>query len=250
VPWRGVLLYKELVMGDGSKRRACARSAGRGRHWVLCLVVGSALGVAPACHSSSGESPEARAPSEYDDERKLVPVACGKDQVREYRCDSLLPLSSSLPAPEPYGACPGAIDIDTPMYVPLERTAAFDAVRTEFMRRRAQPGHQCCYSWCARLEVAEVSEVPPGSRCNEPLAFAEKVCMPEPEGRISTEHASAPFDRCAAAVRPPQNAAFSVPAAALLHPGLTNERRGLGFADCCYSWCSIAPPGSGLERNR
>jgi hypothetical protein len=192
----------------------------------------------------------AREPSSDSEEQRLILPACGKDQVREYRCDALVPLHSALPAPEPYGACPGMIDVVAPIFVPLSRTASFDAVHTEAMRRRAPPGHQCCYSWCARLDVANVSDVPPGSRCNEPLAFPEKLCMPEPEGRISTERAQAPFDRCAAAVRPPQGAAFSVPNAALLHPGLTNERRGLGYAECCYAWCSIAPPGTGLERNR
>lgn len=240
-------------MGDGSNRCDRSSSAFVGKHWVsspfalAALVAFAALPV--ACRSGDGEN-QAKTASEVDVGASLVPVACGKDQVREYRCDALLPLSSSLPAPEPYGACPGIIDIVAPIYEPLAETAEFDAVHTEFMRRRAPPGHQCCYSWCGKLEVASVSEVPPGSRCQEPLAFPERLCMPEPEGRISTEHAAAPFDRCAAAVRPPQGASFSVPTAALLHPGITNERRGLGLAECCYSWCSIAPPGSGLERIR
>ncbi len=238
-------------MGDGLIRPAGAPRAGGGKRWAVGVCVALALGAIPsACHSKGGESAEARTPSGYDDEVSLVPVACGKDQVREYRCDALLPLSSSLPAPEPYSACPGVIDVVNPTYVPLAKTATFDAVHTEFMRRRAPPGHQCCYSWCAKLDVAEVSEVPPGSRCNEPLAFPEKHCMPEPEGRISTQLADPPFDRCPAAVRPPQAAVFSVPTAALFHPGLTNERRAAGFGECCYAWCSIAPPGTGLERGR
>jgi hypothetical protein len=237
-------------MGDGLKRRDRSRSVGVGKYWVFGAWSCFVLALLPsACGSSNGENQAATA-SDVDVGASLVPVACGKDQVREYRCDALLPLSSALPAPEPYGACPGVIDVVDPIFEPLAKTASFDAVHTEFMRRRAPPGHQCCYSWCARLEVAQVSEVPPGSRCNEPLAFPEKLCMPEPEGRISTERAAAPFDRCAAAVRPPQGASFSVPSAALLHPGITNERRGLGLSECCYSWCSIAPPGSGLERQR
>ncbi|HEX6766399.1 MAG TPA: hypothetical protein VF103_12995, partial [Polyangiaceae bacterium] len=116
-------------------------SARGGSQFALGLALSAlALGAAPsACRSSDGESPQAKTPSEYDNAQKLVPVACGKDQVREYRCDALLPLSSSLPAPEPYGACPGAMDIVDPIYVPLANTAAFDAVYTEFMRRRAAP---------------------------------------------------------------------------------------------------------------
>jgi hypothetical protein len=236
------------VMGDGLKRRDRSLSAGVEKHWVSSAFCALLVALLPsACGSSSSENP---ANTASDVEASLVPAPCGKDQVREYRCDALLPLSSSLPAPEPYGACPGVIDVVDPIFEPLQKTASFDAVHTEFMRRRAPPGHQCCYSWCAKLDVAPVSEVPPGSRCGEPLAFPEKLCMPEPEGRITTEHAAAPFDRCAAAIRPPQGASFSVPSAALLHPGITNERRGLGLSECCYAWCSIAPPGSGLERQR
>jgi hypothetical protein len=242
-------------MGDGLRRPAGFSSAGGSKRWAVCVALLFAA-VPSACSSKNGESSEARAPSGHDDEQSLLPVACGKDQVREFRCDALLPLSSSLPAPEPYAACPGVIDVVNPTYVPLAKTAAFDAVHTEFMRRRAPPGHQCCYSWCSRLEVASVSEVPPDGRCNEPLAFPEQYCIPEPEGRISTELAQAPFDRCPAAVRPPEAAVFSVPVAAALHPGLTSERRlagertGQAFGECCYAWCSIAPPGTGLERRR
>jgi hypothetical protein len=235
-------------MGDGLKRRA--RDAGRRLRARTVAAWLMALGVAGGCRSGGTEPGEAQAPEGYDGERSLVPVACGKDQVREYRCDALLPLNSALPAPEPYGACPGVIDVVDPTYVPVSKTAPFDAVHTEFMRRRAPPGHQCCYSWCGQLEVAAVTDVPPGSGCNQPLAFAEKFCMPEPEGGVSTDRAAAPFNRCAAAVRPPQGAAFSVPSAALLDPNSTNERRGLGFSDCCYAWCSVAPPGTGLERGR
>lgn len=234
-------------MGDGLKRRT--RIAGVGRLFLFGTGVFAVAALPVAC-SSSAETPDARSPSGYEGV-KLVPRACGKDQVREYRCDALLPLSSALPAPEPYDACPGVIDVVDPIFVPLEKTAAFDTVRTEFMRRRAPPGSQCCYSWCARLDVADASEVPPNGRCGEPLAFAEKICMPELENGISKgAYAGAPFDRCAYAVRPPQGASFSVPPAALLSANLTTERRNLGYAECCYGWCSIAPPGSGLERNR
>jgi hypothetical protein len=231
-------------MGDGLKRRT--RIAGVGR--LFLFGAGVLVAAPPVACSSSGGAKEASAPPGYEGAKSLVPRACGKDQVREYRCDALLPLSSALPAPEPYDACPGVIDVVDPIFVPLEKAAEFDAVHTEFMRKRAPPGHQCCYSWCARLDVADASEVPPNGRCGEPLAFAEKICMPEPEGRISKAYAAAPFDRCAEAVRPPQGASFSVPKAALLSPNLTTERRNLGFAECCYGWCSIAPPGSGLER--
>jgi hypothetical protein len=238
-------------MGDGVNG---AVRALRGPAVKRCLVgacfVASLAAAPSACSSKNGERPEAESARGYQGEVQLVPVACGEDQVREYRCESLLPLSSALPAPEPYGACPGVIDVTDPIYVPVAKTAEFDAVHTDFMRRRAPPGHQCCYSWCGRLEVARVSDVPPGSRCNEPLAFPERFCMPVPEGPLSTERAAAPFERCAAAVRPPKAAVFSVPTAALLHPGITNERRNLGYSECCYAWCSIAPPGTGLERHR
>lgn len=237
-------------MGDGLRRPARPSCAG-GKRWAVGAYVALALAAAPsACGSKNGEAEGAMTPSSDDEAVSLVPVACGKDQVREYRCDALLPLSSSLPAPEPYEACPGVIDIVSPTYVPLAKTASFDAVHTEFMRRRAPPGHQCCYSWCARLEARSTIDVPPGGRCNEPLAFPEKHCIPEPEGRISKEPAAPPFDRCPAALRPPKAAVFSVPAAAAFHPGLTTERRNQGFGECCYAWCSIAPPGTGLERGR
>jgi hypothetical protein len=240
-----------VVTGDGAKRPG----HGTGDAWLCRALLGGALVAAlvlapTACGSKRPEVVDTRAPASGGTGVALVPVACGEDQVREYRCEALLPLSSALPAPEPYGACPGAIDVVDPIYVPLSKSASFDAPHTEFMRRRAPPGHQCCYSWCARLEVARAADVPPGGRCNEPLAFPEKLCMPEPEGALSTERAAPPFNRCAVAVRPPQAAVFSVPNAALLHPGLTSQRRGLGFAECCYAWCSIAPPGSGLERHR
>jgi len=238
-------------MGDGVNDAARALCAAGVKKCLLGTCLVALLAALPsACGSKNGEQAEPDSAADYDDAVKLAPTACGDDQVREYYCESLLPLSSALPAPEPYGACPGVIDVVNPIYVPLAKTAGFDAVHTQFMRRRAPPGHQCCYSWCGRLEVARVSDVPPGSRCNEPLAFPEKFCMPVPEGRVSTESAAAPFERCAAAVRPPKAAVFSVPNAALLHPGITNERRGLGFSECCYSWCSIAPPGTGLERHR
>ena len=152
-------------------------------------------------------------------------AAARRFQNDEGRKTRMAPQTVSLPAPEPYSACPGVIEVANPTYIPLAKTAAFDAVHTEFMRRRAPPGHQCCYSWCARLEARSVLDVPPYGRCNEPLAFPEKHCIPEPEGRISKERADPPFDRCPAALRPPKAAVFSVPAAAAFHPALTNERR-------------------------
>jgi hypothetical protein len=43
---------------------------------------------------------------------------------------------------------------------------------------------------------------------------------------------------------------FARPEAAPFDPAITGERRGQGFQECCYGWCSIAPPGTGLEKQR
>jgi hypothetical protein len=168
-------------MGDALRRRARVR--GRYGSWLLLFLV-------PSACRSGGDAPTAREPSNDSEEQRLILPACGKDQVREYRCDALLPLHSALPAPEPYGACPGMIDVVAPIFVPLSRTAAFDAVHTEFMRRRAPPGHQCCYSWCAsHPEAAATSRSP----------FPRSSACPSPRG---ASRPSAPKRRSIAARRP------------------------------------------------
>jgi hypothetical protein len=96
--------------------------------------------------------------------------------------------------------------------------------------------------------VVEPSAALPLGGCDQPLSFHESYCMPELEAGTSGELAGSPYDRCPAAVRPPAGVVFSVPPGALLDPERTAQRRAQGTRDCCYGWCSIAPPGSGLER--
>lgn len=178
----------------------------------------------------------------------LRPVACGLDEVREFRCDAFVTTHSALPAPEPYESCPSAMDIRDATFPPASGTGRFDAAYTAAIRARSSPGHNCCYSWCGKLEVVEPSAALPQGGCDQPLSFRESYCMPELEGGTSGELAGSPYDRCAAAVRPPPGVVFSVPPAALLDLERTAQRRAQGTRDCCYGWCSIAPPGSGLER--
>lgn len=70
--------------------------------------------------------------------------------------------------------------------------------------------------------------------------------MSEPEQGSSLPAAS-PFDKCAAAVVPPAKAVFAVPEAAILDAQATGTHRSKGQSECCYAWCSQAPPGSGLQ---
>jgi hypothetical protein len=170
---------------------------------------------------------------------------CNPDQVREYSCDALLPVESARPAPEPYGTCPSSIEVQDATFPPKSGAGDFDPARTEFVRRRSPPGQQCCYSWCGKLEVVEPSVVE--DRCRQPLAFAESYCVAELESGTEGELAGSPFERCAAAIKPPPAAAFSVPPGASLDPGLSSARRQGGENLCCYSWCSIAPPGTNLR---
>src|SRR4051794_39125857 len=44
--------------------------------------------------------------------------ACGVDHSREYFCEDLLPIASSMPAPAPYEACPAELDDPTSEYEP------------------------------------------------------------------------------------------------------------------------------------
>jgi hypothetical protein len=178
----------------------------------------------------------------------LRPVSCGLDEVREFRCDAFVTTHSALPAPEPYESCPSAMPIADATFPPASGTGRFDAPYTAAIRARSSPGHNCCYSWCGKLEVADPDAALPQGGCDQPLSFRESYCMPELEGGTSGELADSPYDRCAVAVRPPAGAVFSVPKAALLDLERTAQRRGQGTRDCCYGWCSIAPPGSGLER--
>jgi hypothetical protein len=194
--------------------------------------------------SCSGAKPKPAAPTE---EVALQPPACRVDEVREYRCDALLPRTSALPAPAPYETCPSALEVKDAVFPPPSGAGRFDASRTERARRRAPPGTQCCYSWCGKLAVVEPAKVV--DRCREPLAFHESYCIAELESGTHGSSASAPYGACPAAIRPPDATAFSVPTGALLDYGLTTARRRANEALCCYGWCSIAPPGTALERS-
>jgi hypothetical protein len=167
------------------------------------------------------------------------------DEVREYSCEALLPVESSRPAPDPYGTCPSSIEVRDATFPPKGGSGDFDVARTEFVRGRSPPGQQCCYSWCGNLEVVSPEVVE--DRCRQPLAFAESYCTTELESGTTGELAASPFERCAAAIRPPAAAVFSVPPGAHLDPALSTARRKGGDALCCYSWCSIAPPGTSLR---
>jgi hypothetical protein len=196
--------------------------------------------------SCGGDAHPAAAPIK---EVGLTPATCGVDEVREYRCDALLPRTSALPAAEPYETCPSAIDVKDAVFPPRTGSGRFDARRTERSRRRAPPGTQCCYSWCGQLHVAEPSAVE--DRCRDPLAFHESYCIAELERGTNGGVAASPYRSCPAAIVPPAATAFSVPeTGALLDPRLTRARRQAGDRLCCYGWCSVAPPGTALERNR
>jgi hypothetical protein len=205
--------------------------------WALLAGLGALLF---ACASQRKKLPDSAGPDERG------PRACGIDEVREVRCEALLPWTSAMPAPAPYETCPSSMEVHDAVFPPASGSGRFDAARTELARRRAPPGQQCCYSWCGKLEVVEASDVT--DSCRKPLAFPESYCVLELEGGTRGELASEPFDRCALAIRPPEANVFSVPPGALLDQRLTADRRRRGEQLCCYGWCSIAPPGSGLER--
>src|SRR3954468_23689284 len=113
------------------------------------------LGLLVACHGSGVEHTHAAV-------RQLDPsLPCGEDQVREYFCDDLLPLSSSRPAPEPYDNCPATTDIRHGSFQAVGRVAAFDQSFTDYTRKRVPPGHSCCYGWCAQVKVADPSLASP-----------------------------------------------------------------------------------------
>jgi len=203
---------------------------------LLAILLGSLAG----CPEPASE--EARGAQR---EREASPL-CGQDEAREYACDDLLPLSSSRPAPEPYDNCPGAIDIRPGAYKPIGRIAPFDKAFTEYTRKRVQPGHSCCYSWCAKIEIADPSRAAP-RQCRTADVIYENFCLREPETGTS-QPASGAFDRCPVAVKPPEISAFSAPASALLDVAQTTKRRAdIKLPECCYSWCSKAPAKTVLK---
>ncbi|HEX4337694.1 MAG TPA: hypothetical protein VH062_17390 [Polyangiaceae bacterium] len=175
--------------------------------------------------------------------------ACAIDQTREYYCEDLLPLATSMPAPSPYEACPAMLDDPASEYDPAPPFGLFDTSYTEYTRKRAPPGHSCCYSWCDKVKLADASAPSIQTACRTATAFREEFCMAEPEGGAS-DGANAPYDRCPAAIVPPARAVFSSPDSAAFDAQQTAAHRAKGGSDCCYAWCSQAPPGSGLLKKR
>lgn len=227
----------------GDEALAVPRSSGQGRARLFAAALTAAFAAWLASCGGSAPPPQAETSA-----TALNPPACGVDEVREYRCDALLPRTSALPAPEPFEMCPSGIEVKDAVFPPRSGAGRFDARRTERARRRAPPGTQCCYSWCGKLKVVDPAKVL--DRCREPLAFHESYCIAELEGGTRGALASEPYGACPAAIRPPDAAAFSVPNGALLDYRLTAARRRSSEPLCCYGWCSIAPPGTGLERKR
>jgi hypothetical protein len=235
------MLYRAAVMGDETQGRGSIRQA-RNRSGVAARAF---LGGVFCAWIASCGSPTTKLKGPHTD-FALEPPACGVDEVREYRCEALLPRTSALPAPEPYETCPSAIEVKDTVFPPPSGSGRFDADRTERARRRAPPGTQCCYSWCGKVTVVSPEKVV--DRCREPLAFHESYCIAELEGGTRGKLAHDPYGACPAAIRPPEGIAFSVPPGALLDYGLTASRRRASEPLCCYGWCSIAPPGTALER--
>jgi hypothetical protein len=176
-------------------------------------------------------------------------AACGRDETREYFCEDLLPTAAAVPAPAPYQACPGSIESPAGEAEQGPAFAPFDTGYTEYTRRRAPPGHSCCYSWCSKVTLANPSAASGQAACQKATAFREEYCMEEPEGGTALS-VGAPFERCPAAIVPPRKAVFAVPEAALFDAQLSGARRAKGQTPCCYGWCSDAPPGSGLQQQR
>jgi hypothetical protein len=50
------------------------------------------------------------------------------------------------------------------------------------------------------------------------------------------------------AIHPPGDSVFWAPPGVLLDPGMTAKKRQSENPSCCYSWCSIAPPGTTIGR--
>jgi hypothetical protein len=202
------------------------------------FVVGLALLV--ACHGPAKVSASAPKP------QRDPSLPCREDEVREYFCDDLMPLSSSRPAPEPYDNCQATANIRHASFEAVGHVAAFDQSFTEYTRKRVPPGHSCCYGWCAQVKVADPSLASPAA-CRDANGLRESFCMRELEGG-TTGPAPSPFDRCPAAVKPPDVVAFAAPNSALFDVAQTAQRRrDKQLADCCYGWCSIAPAGTVLK---
>jgi hypothetical protein len=218
--------------------------------WHAAGVTAGALGALAAVSSCAGRDKPAEPARHAGAVWANSPPVCGVDQVREYFCDELVPPGSSLPPADPYGNCPRQIEHHRGDIEPRPPVAVFDRSYTDWTRRRAPPGHACCYSWCSPLELADPAAIDPTARCRDALSFREQYCIPELESG-SRMPVGQPLARCAPAIQPPRGAVFSTPAAgALLDPAASWQRRQQGFADCCYAWCSLAPPNTGLQGGR
>jgi hypothetical protein len=189
-----------------------------------------------------GGGPEAKTPNDTAYWARS-PEVCQTDEVREYFCDELLPLESALPAPAPYDNCPSTTESHVGVHQPLPPVAVFDKSYTAHIRKRMPPGHSCCYSWCARIDIG--TDRSGETVCRDPRAFRESYCFDEPEHGTSLP-AGGGFNSCPAAVVPPAGVAFARPKGALFDASASAEKRGQGFRQCCYAWCSIAPAGTGL----
>lgn len=172
----------------------------------------------------------------------FAPAVCAADEVREYFCDGLLPMSSGLGAPAPFANCPAGVQTPSGAYPARASVARFDVARTTLARERAKPGHACCYSWCAKVLLADPAEVLPNAGCEGVASMPESYCFPELEAGTSLP-GPAPFERCPLAVQPPEVVAFSVPKAAPLDVATTQQQRSRGGGQCCYGWCSRMPAG-------
>jgi hypothetical protein len=194
------------------------------------------------CLSASGCSSANPSPRQGA-QAEASPLKCAVDQVRESYCEGLLPMSTATGAPPPYESCPAGIEVPAAGAYPAhDRVARFDAPYTEVARRRAKPGHACCYSWCASLKVADPTEVLPYAGCNQPGAARESYCFPELESGTTSPGPGA-LSQCPLAIRPPETVSFSVPKAAPLDLASTQQRRRQGDKSCCYGWCSRMPVG-------
>src|SRR5689334_17334064 len=99
------MLYRQVVTGDCARARVRPISVVGGVRRFIAVACAGLLGVWVA--SCGGDAHPAAVPIK---EVGLTPATCGVDEVREYRCDALLPRTSALPAAEPYETCPSSID--------------------------------------------------------------------------------------------------------------------------------------------
>lgn len=108
-------------------------------------------------------------------------------------------------------------------------------------------GTPAAVDWCSKLRARDSNQIDPNARCGAALAMRETYCFDELEGGAS-DPSRAPLERCPRAIAPPRGVVFYPPSGALLDSVLASQRRQQGFAQCCYAWCSLAPPNSGLQR--